>query len=300
MRNAGKLKDFLNSPTKLAKYEENRNYKIAKDDRILRMISGVLPNDLYVSQCGIDRWTASERKKVSGSNVFHSLHYVVKGEGTLEFNGRKYKIGKNTMFVVYSGIDMSYCSNPKDPWTYVYVDIGGLLQSSILKKLGFAGDSCIYRFKKDSEIESRFYKVYESSIETGTRSLKTLAELYGLLAEIEKLRYGNKPANHQERYVREALTYIENNIATADVNTTAADCAISPTYLTRICKSFFGLSLKNLITLTRLQVACNYLKFTRKTVKEVGESVGFSQRKYFTRIFKSVFDVTPSQYRNEK
>ena len=44
---------------------------------------------------------------------------------------------------------------------------------------------------------------------------------------------------------------------------------------------------------------CNYLKYTRKSIKEVGESVGFPQRKYFAKVFKSVFSVTPTQYREE-
>jgi two-component system response regulator YesN len=173
------------------------------------------------------------------------------------------------------------------------------LQSSIIKKLGFSNVNCIFKIKKGNTLEEKFYKVHECSLETGTHSLKTLAELYGLFAMIEEVRFGSKSSNLQERYVREALTFIENNIATADVQSTANDCSISPTYLTRVCKKILGLSLKDLITLTRLQVACNYLRYTRKPIKEVGAQVGYPQRKYFTRVFKSVFDVTPTQYREK-
>jgi AraC-like DNA-binding protein len=181
------------------------------------------------------------------------------------------------------------------------VDIGGILQSSIIKKLGFTTMNCIYKpkNKKKETIKNKFYKIYESALEAGTHSFRTSANLYDLLAELEEVRFGAKPVNLQERYVKEALTYIENNLETADVKSTAADCSISSTYLTRVCKSVLGISLKDLITITRLQVACNYLKYTRKPIKEVGELVGFPQRKYFTKVFKSVFDITPTKYREE-
>ena len=294
-----KLKAFLNSPSFLRKVDAHSNIRVAKSDRVLQMVSGAIPNDIYVKQSGLDRWLDSNRKAVAGASVFHSLHYVVKGEGVLEVNGKKYRVTENTMFVLFADVDVHYYANAKNPWTYIYVDIGGILQSSIVSKLGFTITDCIYRPKKSETIKSQFYKVYESALETGVHSFRTSADLYELLAKVEEERFGVKPANLRERYIKEALTYIENNIETADVKSTAADCSISSAYLTRVCKSVLGISLKDLITVTRLQVACNYLKYTRKSIKEVGESVGFPQRKYFAKVFKSVFDVTPTQYRKE-
>ena len=159
---------------------------------------------------------------------------------------------------------------------------------------------CVKRYKDAGNLEKRFYKVYESAIETDPRSFQTMSALYGLFAELEELESKGGHWNHQERYVRQALTYIKNNLAHVTVEATADECAVSAAYLTRICKKVLGFSLKELITVTRMQTASNRLKYTRQPIKKIREMCGYSETKYFSRLFKSIFGVTPTEYRNHE
>ena len=293
-----KIKAFLNDPNKMSEYSIGD--LDMKSSRILREISGTVQNDLYVQSCGIDRWSSPERKTAWGKNTYYSLHYVTSGEGTLECEGQEYKISKGMVFVVFADVESIYRPEPKNPWSYIYIDFGGILQSSVFRQLGFDAKNCVKKFKSQNNLESRFYDVYESALETETRSFKTMAALYGLLAELEELETSGTQWNHQEHYVKQALVFIKNNLAHATVEAIANECAVSAAYLTRVCKNVLGISMKDLITVTRMQTARNKLKYTKQSIKRVCDDCGFSERKYFARVFKRIFGVTPTEYRNRE
>ena len=229
-----KIRAFLNDPNLLSKY--SLDLLELKSSRILREISGVVPNDLYVYSCGLDSWSSPERKTSSGKSIFHSLHYVVKGEGIFECDGKENKIGKGTMFVIFADGETRYYPVQSNPWTYVYLDIGGILQSSVLKQLGFDIDHCVREFKKPNAVEKIFYEVYENALEAGPRSFKTLASLYGLFSELDKFNEGGAVYGRRESHIRRAVGVIKDNLAMATVELVAKECMVSSAYLTRICK----------------------------------------------------------------
>lgn len=293
-----KLKSFLVDSGQVSKF--SLDFGERKSNRILQEVSGVVQNDLYIHDCGLDRWDSLERKTTQGKNIFNSLHYVVKGEGVLECEGTEYKISKGCIFVVFADVESVYRPDPKNPWTYIYLDMGGILQSSVIRRLGFDTKHCVKKYKDVGNLEKRFYEVYESTIETDPRSFQTMSALYGLCAELEELESEGGHWNHQERYVRQALTYIKNNLAHVTVEAIAEECAVSTAYLTRICKQVLGFSLKELITVTRMQAASNRLKYTHQPIKRIREICGYSETKYFSRLFKAIFGVTPTEYRNRE
>ena len=293
-----KIKAFLNDSNKLSKYSIGD--LDMKESRILREISGTVQNDLYVQSCGIDRWSSPERKSTWGRSVYYSLHYVTSGEGTLECEGERYKLSKGMVFVVFADVESIYRADPKNPWSYIYIDLGGILQSSIVRQLGFSVKDCVRKIKGKNNIEQLFYAVYESALETETRSFKTMAALYSLLSELEDMETDGNQFSRREAYVKQALSLLKNNLPHATVESIASDCAISSAYLTRLCKSVLGFSMKDLITVTRMQTARNKLKYTKQSIKRICSDCGFSERKYFTRVFKKIFGVTPTEYRERE
>ena len=54
------------------------------------------------------------------------------------------------------------------------------------------------------------------------------------------------------------------------------------------------------INTLRLSEACRYLESTEKNVTEIGELVGFGTTRTFNRVFKSRYQVSPSEYRQSR
>ena len=61
-----------------------------------------------------------------------------------------------------------------------------------------------------------------------------------------------------------------------------------------------GLSPVDLLKQMRLERAKVLLNSTTKTVSEIAYSIGFTDPKYFTKCFKKVTGMTPSEYREKE
>ena len=79
----------------------------------------------------------------------------------------------------------------------------------------------------------------------------------------------------------------------------ATDMGLSTGHLTRLCRATRGLSAAAYIESATMQEACRLLAFTSNSMAEVGYRLGFSDPSYFSRRFRSVQGVTPSQYRKQ-
>lgn len=65
-------------------------------------------------------------------------------------------------------------------------------------------------------------------------------------------------------------------------------------------KSLTGLSPKELVSDFRLKKAKMMLEKTDKTVAEIAYRTGFNDPVYFTRLFRTTFGITPTQYRKQE
>ena len=98
-----------------------------------------------------------------------------------------------------------------------------------------------------------------------------------------------------------ALENIRNCGYGATAEVVAKNCGLNRIYLSRIMKERVGLTLQDMIIATRLWGAMDYLKFLDKKtpISEVAKLVGYTDVKYFSKLFKKVFGITPSEYREQ-
>jgi AraC-like DNA-binding protein len=92
--------------------------------------------------------------------------------------------------------------------------------------------------------------------------------------------------------------YIEDN--NFGVEWLAHEVAISPRQLQRKLRAITGLSAGGLIRTMRLQRAAQLLEQRAGNVSEVAYKVGFQDTNYFSRIFREMYEISPSQYSKRK
>jgi AraC family transcriptional regulator, transcriptional activator of pobA len=64
-----------------------------------------------------------------------------------------------------------------------------------------------------------------------------------------------------------------------------------------ICHNNFQKSVSEIIETRKLIEAKRMLLYTEKSVSEIGFELGYNEKSYFTRVFHSRMDITPSRYR---
>ena len=84
----------------------------------------------------------------------------------------------------------------------------------------------------------------------------------------------------------------------AELDGTAAQLGISPSYLSRIFSEVDGKRFTLYLSDLRIEQAKRLLADESKLVRDVGQEVGFLTVQNFMRVFKSKTGVTPSEYRS--
>ena len=75
---------------------------------------------------------------------------------------------------------------------------------------------------------------------------------------------------------------------------------LSKTQLIDILKEKTGYSPIDYFLRLKIQKACFNLDFTEMTISEIAEKIGYSDQYYFSRLFKKIMGMAPSDYRRVK
>lgn len=100
--------------------------------------------------------------------------------------------------------------------------------------------------------------------------------------------------------IQSALYYIEGHLEEQiGVKHLAEAAKWSHEHFTRVFKSHVGMSTNQYILTRRIEMACKHIAYTTLSIKEIAEKTGFQSEHYFSRTFKRLKTVTPSQYRKK-
>jgi two-component system, response regulator YesN len=101
--------------------------------------------------------------------------------------------------------------------------------------------------------------------------------------------------------VKKAVDYIHFNLEDPlTLNDIAAAINVNPSYLSRKFKEDTKTNIIDYINHKRVDEAKLYLQRGNVSVTEIAFLVGFNDLNYFTRVFKKITTLTPSQYMKEK
>lgn len=99
--------------------------------------------------------------------------------------------------------------------------------------------------------------------------------------------------------IRSAIDYIgthyTEDISLQDV---ARHVGLTPQHFSKMFKSYTGKNYVEWISHLRIERAIQYLNTGNKSMKEIGYLVGYRDPNYFSRIFKKIEGITPSEYVN--
>ncbi|WP_025764813.1 hybrid sensor histidine kinase/response regulator transcription factor [Dyadobacter tibetensis] len=113
------------------------------------------------------------------------------------------------------------------------------------------------------------------------------------------LYYENVRMNNIDQdFLAKMASTIEENLTDPQFNviTLCKNIGISRPVLYRKIKALTGMSINEFARTVKLKKAACLLRTTNYNVNEVSELVGFSDRKYFSKEFKKMFKMNPSEY----
>ena len=114
---------------------------------------------------------------------------------------------------------------------------------------------------------------------------------YCLLVQSYSLRTYSKP-------IQNIINYISFNL-TADLslNALSEEFLLNSSYLSTLFKKETGVTLTNFVNTKRIEHAIYLLNTTQSAIQDIAAQCGINDANYFTKLFKKLKNMTPTQYR---
>ncbi len=122
-----------------------------------------------------------------------------------------------------------------------------------------------------------------------------LAEIIAILSRRESLDYSSaKP----DGTVNSILEYVNKNYdSIASLDDIAGNFRITKPYMCNIFKKETTVTISQYLNSVRITHACELLKSSRKSITDIAMTCGYSSPMYFCKVFKSIVNMTPNNYR---
>lgn len=111
----------------------------------------------------------------------------------------------------------------------------------------------------------------------------------------------NIEVSARNKLISRVVEYLSNHfLEIKNLDSLADRFFITKHYLCRLVKKETGVSVVTYINTHKLQLACEKLQFTRKSIEEIATECGFNSSMYFCKIFRKNMGMSPGEYRKLK
>lgn len=257
--------------------------------------------DYKIISAGIHDFKYLKGIKATRTHPCYSLHLVLDGVGFFYIYDKKYKLSKNTMFLVPKDIPLKYYPSNDKPWKYVWIDIDASKESvdELFKNMPISIQNPVYELV-DSDIHlEKFEEVFNHE----DKQLVTLLiynAFENTLAKLLKSQSSKKPI--KDSIAHQAIKIIEQNYQNPmfKIGDIPEKLSISHTYLNVVFKKEMNTTLSSYLIDFRLKKAVDLLKSPYVSIKEAAMLVGYDDDAHFSKAFKSKYNVSATTYRKQR
>ena len=228
------------------------------------------------------------------------IHYIMDGKGIYQVGEKKYKLSKGQGFLIEPEELTFYQADQEEPWSYLWVGVGGTGAKKFIQDIGVNSQQRIFRCadgEKLNEIVMDMMKHTRSTVSDLYYLQGKLYELFSVLAA-DVVREELMEENKENRYIQEAVTYIRNHYAAGlTVEELAGYLGVNRSYLYTLFKNKLQLSPKEFLTKFRISRAREQLILTEESVENIAVACGYHSTLVFTKNFKQETGMTPTEFR---
>jgi len=231
------------------------------------------------------------------------LMFCARGRGTLEAFGTREEVKPGSLILLPKGVEHAYLADEHDPWTLYWVHFAGSLADAFVQQLDFPPATAQIRLGMHPRILADFNSLLEvrqtgyqlPSLLHAANQLRQLLSYLALLTS-RSTRQGEHPLDLDKIHglMQEHLHQ------ELDLNTLAFAAGLSKFHFSKKYKLLTGHSpIQHFIHL-KMEQACYLLDISEQPVGVISRQLGYDDSHYFSRLFKKVIGVSPSEYRDSK
>lgn len=257
---------------------------------------------LYLQEIG--SLQAEQPHTSSRTHLSSYLFFCVNsGTGELDYQGKKHKLTAGDCVFIDCQQPYSH-STDTDLWSLSWIHFFGVTMLDIYQKYKERGGRPVFRPENITEFTELHETLFNlASSDDYIRDMRINSGLNELLVLLMNESW--YPAEHFGTALKKQnLDPIRDYLDTHYTEKVSLDALsdrffISKFYLTRVFKEQYGMSINTYVQNLRITKAKQMLRFTDKKLEDIGYQCGLGAPHYFSRIFKQVEGITPSEFREK-
>ncbi len=274
-----------------------------------------------LNHCGIQECTPGYTYGFR-SEAYHLIHFVLEGNGYLEWNHRLMNVQAGQAFYIPSGASARYYASLTDPWKYGWIGFYSNAANPFITLL-FGDDNVIQLKMPAKEIEKNLlaiiavtdkrvseYSQYDQFVFPGKQftnirklsdSLMANSRMLDFFSDLLSSQVSNESEEHKEESpALRAKAFMDAHYSEPIKMQEVADALnIHPNYLCSVFKKTYGQTPSDYLRSIRMAQASMLLLLTDYSVSMISESLGYANPFQFSAVFKSYHGMSPSAYRKK-
>ena len=228
---------------------------------------------------------------------YFAIELVTEGTGTLMLNGRRYPLSPGVVFAYGPGVPHTIRNDPRRPMRKYYVDFAGREARTLLKATPLGAWKAM-QVPTSHELVEIFEGLSREAVDDSTVAHAICTNLMRLLL----LKITQRAVSGGRGMPRSFATYerIRRHVEThflrlQTVEAIARECHVTPMYVARLFRRFARTGAYQFLLRLQMNRAAEYLLDEGLLVKEAAARLGFPDAFQFSRTFKRIHGVPPTQ-----
>lgn len=256
--------------------------------------------DLYLCFCG--RSICQPDHSIGpAAHPNYVLHYILEGKGEYRINNHVYSLSAGQGFLMNPNIMSSYKADHTTPWKYLWIGFDGSYAKKLLSQIGLSSRTLTFSANCGDKLLEVINRMLECDADGISYHLYLQTQLYVFfyhLSQVLSVESNKLHSGQQNYYIRMAEEFVEKyyaqNIHVQDI---ADYVGICRSHLTTLFQDNLQMSPSEYITHFRLTRAHEQLAISNFSIGKIAEICGYQDSLVFSRAFKKMTGMTPTQYR---
>lgn len=227
---------------------------------------------------------------------------VLDGAGEVSYENKKYRISAGDCVWLDCTRPYSHESSADNPWSLMWVHFYGAMAKSFYTSFIRQYNSFLFRPRNLVNFTDTLSRLYRTQ-QTKSVYMELLSHKY--LTDIITLCFTENKTEYEGEYsIPEKLVqvhaYLEQHYhEKITLETLSERFFISKFHLSREYKKIYGITLFHDLTAMRISHAKSMLRFSDASIESIAIAVGFQDSGYFIKVFRSLENMTPLEYRKK-
>ena len=203
----------------------------------------------------------------------------------------KLKITPNSYHILPKNEPHEYRSDTDDPWSIYWMHFNGKatgqLYQRYLEQRNTNGSVSYESHRID--LFNEIFNMYKSEYTIPKLEFANILALQFISTFIYSSKEIAVESTLHTNLINSIIDFLNENLdKTFKADEIAEQFKCSPSYLFNLFKKRTGYSIIHFFNLKKIQKACEYLKYTELSIKQISYKVGIQDPLYFSRTFKNI------------